>query len=296
MRTIANVVKALNMKARGSGDAPDEAQLRLHSINDQFHKIKPFLFGLNDKYRSRDANIQLYLPFKLCSFDYSHPAPFHSPDMIQKIQQQFGENICREMKSVVLFGFILRENDDLSIEEYIVMGDHYAFMSNRLQDFSDITKPADRAVVLSTIYPNYEKYRGAFSYPCLSMLHDSRLKTGETAKGFSVKRHGTAPEFVKKIVIIRSGPSAQSGRDNADVGKIDWQHQWRVRGHWRKISPQMIGKDREGEYCIVGRTWVKDFVKGDGPLIEKTRIIKGVNNAGFESSNYHGAPGPSARA
>lgn len=33
-----------------------------------------------------------------------------------------------------------------------------------------------------------------------------------------------------------------------------------------------ILNDREGEYVIVGRTWVKDCIKGDGPFIKKTRI------------------------
>lgn len=56
--------------------------------------------------------------------------------------------------------------------------------------------------------------------------------------------------------------------------EIDWTHRWEVRGHWRTVSG--IGKNREGEYCIPGFTWVKDFVKGpdDKPLVKKIRLVE----------------------
>jgi hypothetical protein len=54
---------------------------------------------------------------------------------------------------------------------------------------------------------------------------------------------------------------------------IDWRHSWEVIGHWRKISS--IGKNREGEYCEIGRTWVNPSVRGEGELIQKIRVIKG---------------------
>src|SRR5438067_1326025 len=37
-------------------------------------------------------------------------------------------------------------------------------------------------------------------------------------------------------------------------GRVDWSHQWEVRGHWRKING--IGKDRSGAYTMSGFTWV----------------------------------------
>lgn len=53
---------------------------------------------------------------------------------------------------------------------------------------------------------------------------------------------------------------------------IDWQHRWEVAGHWRRAKH---GHDPNGE-AILGRTWVKNFVKGpeDKPLVVKERRVK----------------------
>lgn len=62
--------------------------------------------------------------------------------------------------------------------------------------------------------------------------------------------------------------------------KIDWSHRWLVRGHWRRCSN--LGKDRNGDYCINGFTWVIDHEKGpeDVPIIYKTRMkINGTRQA-----------------
>lgn len=54
---------------------------------------------------------------------------------------------------------------------------------------------------------------------------------------------------------------------------IDWSHRFEVRGHWRKI--ETVGKDREGNYCVEGFTWVKHHARGPEhlPLIKKERLI-----------------------
>ena len=56
--------------------------------------------------------------------------------------------------------------------------------------------------------------------------------------------------------------------------KLDWKHSWKVMGHWREISG--IGKDRDGNYCMIGKTWVNPCIRGDGPMIEKLKIIKSI--------------------
>lgn len=58
-----------------------------------------------------------------------------------------------------------------------------------------------------------------------------------------------------------------------NLTNIEWFHSWKVIGHWRTIKG--IGKSREGNYDVVGKTWVNPCIKGDGPLIEKIRVIKG---------------------
>lgn len=56
---------------------------------------------------------------------------------------------------------------------------------------------------------------------------------------------------------------------------IDWSHRWEVRGHWRETAG--VGKNRYGEYCVKGFTWVNPFLKGpdDKAFIAKKRIFIG---------------------
>lgn len=57
----------------------------------------------------------------------------------------------------------------------------------------------------------------------------------------------------------------QSGRS------IDWSHSWLVRGHWRKVAE--VGKNRNGDYCVSGKTFVESHAKGQGFVHKKTRIV-----------------------
>ena len=58
------------------------------------------------------------------------------------------------------------------------------------------------------------------------------------------------------------------------LGKLEYSHAFKVRGHWRKIDEKSIGKDRNGDYKIEGFTWVTEYVKGEGELVNRVRIVK----------------------
>lgn len=49
---------------------------------------------------------------------------------------------------------------------------------------------------------------------------------------------------------------------------------YEVRGHWRKLLHNQIGKDREGLRGVKGYTWVIPFIKGEGEVMKKVRIVK----------------------
>lgn len=57
-------------------------------------------------------------------------------------------------------------------------------------------------------------------------------------------------------------------------GHLEFTFSFRVRGHWRRISDKTYGKDRNGNYNILGYTWVTEYVKGEGELVKKLRVIK----------------------
>lgn len=75
----------------------------------------------------------------------------------------------------------------------------------------------------------------------------------------------------RKVVHVRPRKSTIS--DSLNSRQIDWTHRWAVRGHWRKTHG--YGKDRDGNYCVEGMTWVSEYEKGpeDAPMVKKTRII-----------------------
>jgi hypothetical protein len=59
---------------------------------------------------------------------------------------------------------------------------------------------------------------------------------------------------------------------------VQWSHAFWVMGHWRMIRG--IGKDRDGNYNVMGKTWVSEFVKNAeaGDPIRKVRIdLEGVS-------------------
>ena len=58
------------------------------------------------------------------------------------------------------------------------------------------------------------------------------------------------------------------------IGKLEYSHAFKVRGHWRRIDEKSIGKDRNGDYKVEGFTWVTDYIKGDGELVNRVRIVR----------------------
>ena len=58
------------------------------------------------------------------------------------------------------------------------------------------------------------------------------------------------------------------------IGNLSYTHAFKVRGHWRTFNSNSLGKNREGLRVVKGYTWVKEYLKGEGELKKKLRIIK----------------------
>lgn len=71
--------------------------------------------------------------------------------------------------------------------------------------------------------------------------------------------------------VIHISPKKDQAKLSTRSTTIDWSHSFLVRGHWRKLDG--IGKNRNGDYCIQGRTFVVPHEKGKGKLVHKTRIV-----------------------
>ena len=110
----------------------------------------------------------------------------------------------------------------------------------------------------------------------------TREASGTEKTGLRVKlRYGNEKKLIKLKRIIHIAPKSQKERYALNnLRQIDWHSRWTQRGHWRDIGDK-VGKDRNGAYCIKGKTWVVECVKGpeDKPLIRKTRIVNIDNEA-----------------
>jgi hypothetical protein len=105
----------------------------------------------------------------------------------------------------------------------------------------------------------------------------NRSETGVQRVGLRIKVGSASKKEVveiRKITYVsptRYMPNSQS----VSSAPIDWSHRWFVRGHWRKIEENALGKDRAGDYCVHGNTWVKEHEKGNPnkELIHKVRLV-----------------------
>jgi hypothetical protein len=87
------------------------------------------------------------------------------------------------------------------------------------------------------------------------------------------KENGVKKQFrISKVIYVGNKHSREIG---VHLRNIQWSHAFWVMGHWRTISG--LGKDRNGAYCIQGRTWVTNYVKNAelGDPISKIRLVKG---------------------
>lgn len=96
-------------------------------------------------------------------------------------------------------------------------------------------------------------------------LESVRVKM-KIGSGKSKKRHE-----IRRVIHVSKSPVRVS--DGSGSREIDWSHRFEVRGHWRR--PEGVGKDREGNYCVEGYTWVREHVRGPEhlPLVKKTRVV-----------------------
>lgn len=114
----------------------------------------------------------------------------------------------------------------------------------------------------------------------LNSMQDKETMMGELKTTIGVKKRKKknrnkfiTKKVIKNITYITNKRLNLSGSIFNHV-KI-WTHAFRVVGHWRKISPTSIGKNRDGDYCIPGATWINPCIKNkELRYIPKIKVIK----------------------
>jgi hypothetical protein len=192
-------------------------------------------------------------------------------------------------------GVLLHEKQpgayDLFVLEALVIGHPSRVLQDIKQSmlrFNDDGTIDNKPVKVSiTIYKNVDPYAFPVNHmpPGLEMAERWMHLINEGVMGVETtsakvymprveKRNKVRPHEIRRIV--RIVPKKDKGRAPPLTagGVVDWSHRWEVRGHWRRVKG--VGKDRAGDYSVVGHTWVRDFVKGpaDQPLVVKTRVFQ----------------------
>ena len=58
------------------------------------------------------------------------------------------------------------------------------------------------------------------------------------------------------------------------IGNLEYSFSFHVRGHWRRIGEKTLGKDRNGNYNVKGYTWITEYIKGEGELVKRIRVVE----------------------
>jgi hypothetical protein len=102
----------------------------------------------------------------------------------------------------------------------------------------------------------------------LQQMKNKQTVMGKQKRSWKVKKK----KYVTKLVTyVTNKKYVQEVKGHRE---IEWTHCFKVCGHWRKIAG--VGKDRQGEYCVNGFTWVKPYEKNkELEKVDKIRVLKG---------------------
>lgn len=222
-----------------------------------FVLLNPVSIDLSGALKPTVTPDQIDLPFQTCFFEFRQ-----DPKNILVMNQQMISTTQLEevipYKRVPL-GILMRKNTDGSLNETLI----YSRMNNKRNPLQYATFFCGKSeTVMLEAYYACKLYLDAFSGKKLAGLAKEKMP---------IKLSKRASR-INDIVYIRQSKKVEP---SGNTSEINWSHKFEVRGHWRKISSNSIGRDSLGRSIFVGKTWVKNHIKGDGELIKKTRITRG---------------------
>lgn len=193
-------------------------------------------------------DITLDLPFKVCSFEDINSAKcFYYSDNGNKTETKY------RMNSV-----IVSERGPLDYKIW----------------FSDFVNNKGYCITKERSGNLYFHVLAIIKSAYIDTINNSDLGILNTKNKIRIKSKNTKikAKVIRKVVYV-SDKKIKPKKINGNVINWDYSHRFEVRGHWRIVKG--LGKDRNGEYCIKGFTWVNSHLKGsqDLPLIKKTRIV-----------------------
>lgn len=108
----------------------------------------------------------------------------------------------------------------------------------------------------------------------LTLLHSRDCGTISGDGRAKYKTPSGEKKFFKPKNVIYIGDKKRTVTNGSVKKIINWSTQFSTMGHWRRINPDSMGKNRQGERVVKGLTWVNEHIKGTGPLTTKVRKLK----------------------
>ncbi len=209
-----------------------------------------FVFQQNDWPLPKDVQVtdnpSLAVPFVTCFFENTDKSGIPCPLLL-------GEGNTK------ILGVLLYELEPSRFDVYLFISSETA--KPRIFYFPH---EGERGNVMSWINQIWLERLSCSALGVEKPLEKVKLGTGTGQKRFRSIRY-----------LIRVMPKTQQGHAPPLFSRhIDWTHRWTVRGHWRQHEG--LGKNRAGDYCVEGHTWVTEHVRGpeDAPLIDsKVRLV-----------------------
>lgn len=254
------IMKASMKYAPRDGMVLDVDMMTKNAFFNIIDQNEVFVFEPSDEQQlSFDSETkEVAAPFKVTSVEMSNGTPITSSSIND---QDKNDGYDVRVYCVVNWVIDWEEGDSKSAQFVYAIISKHGHEDSELVMFSRPDKPGLHGAVqllferLNYQDDGYEKVR-------------EMIKTG-TGRGKSVYK-------IRRIIHIRSKKSVRDSINKKEP--IDWNpsHRFIRRGHWRKLD-NGIGKNRSGEYCVHGKTWVNEsrpIGPDDMPLIKKVRYVR----------------------
>ena len=152
-------------------------------------------------------------------------------------------------------------------ELYINMVRDYSFLGEK----GELLKRSIASLTLSSLY---------FVIKNLNNLPKQTIVADKVNRAEYYRRRGLPTlKVFKPIYYVMDKKEGENKNSRSyklikPLGKLEYTYSFKVRSHWRRIDPKSYGKNRNGEYVVKGYTFVRDYIKGEGELVKRVRVLK----------------------
>jgi hypothetical protein len=115
----------------------------------------------------------------------------------------------------------------------------------------------------------------ALVHSMLNRLYFGKLGTFNTHGKVKFKDAQNVKKTYKPTNVIYIREKAQNDSiTHHSIRPIAHDSPFEVHSHWRRISEDTMGKDRNGNRTVKGATWINTYKKGVGQIVTKIRKVK----------------------